>query len=126
MKVRPEGRVDVVVGTQASGQGHETSFAEVVSDLLGVSVDTVDIIFGDTDVVRVGGGSHSGRSMRHAATVFSKAAAELIDKGRRIAAAVLGTPTDHIAFTDGRFVSPDPNPHFDLFHLAAHAAPLNL
>jgi aerobic carbon-monoxide dehydrogenase large subunit len=126
IKVRPEGRVDVVIGTQPSGQGHETSFAQVVSDLLGVPVDKVDIILGDTDVVRVGGGSHSGRSMRHAATVFSKAAAELIDKGRRIAAAVLGTPADHIAFTDGRFVSRDTNRNFDLFELAAEAARMNL
>src|SRR5216684_1850347 len=77
IKVRLDGRVDVVIGRASSGQGHETSFAQVVSDLLGVPVDKVNIIFGDTDVVRVGGGSHSGRSMRHAATVFSKAAAEL-------------------------------------------------
>ena len=75
--VRPEGRVDVVIGTQPSGQGHETSFAQVVSDLLHVPVESVKIILGDTDVVKVGGGSHSGRSMRHAATVFSKAAPEL-------------------------------------------------
>jgi aerobic carbon-monoxide dehydrogenase large subunit len=126
IKVRPEGRVDVVIGTQPSGQGHETSFAQVVSDLLGIPVDTVDIILGDTDVVRVGGGSHSGRSMRHAATVFSKAAAELIDKGRRIGAAVLGTPANHIVFTEGRFVSRDTNRNFDLFELAAEAARMNL
>src|ERR1700751_6122783 len=77
--VRPEGRVDVVIGTQPSGQGHETSFAQVVSDLMGVPVENVAIILGDTDVVQVGGGSHSGRSMRHAATLFSKGAADLID-----------------------------------------------
>ncbi|HEY2137629.1 MAG TPA: molybdopterin cofactor-binding domain-containing protein, partial [Xanthobacteraceae bacterium] len=76
--MQPEGRVDVVIGTQPSGQGHETSFAQVVSDLIGVPVESVKIILGDTDVVKVGGGSHSGRSMRHAATVFSKAAADLI------------------------------------------------
>jgi len=122
IKVRPDGRIDVTIGTQPSGQGHETSFAQVVSDLLGVPVDTVDIILGDTDVVRVGGGSHSGRSMRHAATVFSKATTELIEKGTRIAAAVLGTPADHIAFTDGRFVSRDNNRNFDVFELAAEAA----
>src|SRR5882757_6123660 len=126
IKVRPEGRVDVVIGTQPSGQGHETSFAQVVSDLLGIPVDRVDIILGDTDVVRVGGGSHSGRSMRHAATVFSKAAAELIHKGRRIAAAALGTPADQIAFADGRFVSRDTNRNFDVFELAAEAARMNL
>ena len=61
-----------MIGTQPAGQGHETSFAQVVSDLLGVPVERVNIILGDTDVVRLGGGSHSGRSMRHAATVFSK------------------------------------------------------
>jgi carbon-monoxide dehydrogenase large subunit len=126
IKVRPDGRVDVVIGTQSNGQGHETSFAQVVSDLLGVPVDKVDIIFGDTDVVRVGGGSHSGRSMRHAATVFSKAAVELVEKGTRIAAAVLGTPVDHIAFTDGRFMSRDTNRNFDVFELAAEAARMNL
>jgi carbon-monoxide dehydrogenase large subunit len=126
IKVRPDGRIDVVIGTQPSGQGHETSFAQVVSDLLGVPVDKVDIILGDTDVVRVGGGSHSGRSMRHAATVFCKATVELIEKGTRIAAAVLGTPADHIAFTDGRFMSRHTNRNFDVFELAAEAARTNL
>src|SRR5262252_907313 len=126
IKVRPEGRIDVVIGTQPSGQGHETSFAQVVSDLVCVPVEKVDIVLGDTDVVRVGGGSHSGRSMRHAAAVFSKAAAELIQKGTRIAAAVLGTPVDHISFSDGRFVSRDTNHNFDVFELAAEASCMNL
>jgi carbon-monoxide dehydrogenase large subunit len=126
IRVRPDGRVDVVIGTQPSGQGHETSFAQVVSDLLGVPPDTIRIILGDTDIVRVGGGSHSGRSMRHAATVFSKAAAELIEKGRRIAASVLGTPADRIAFMDGRLVSRDTNRNFDLLELAAEASRINL
>src|SRR5471032_1517684 len=62
--IKPEGDVDVIIGTQPSGQGHETSFAQVVSDLLQVPVEAVHIIMGDTDVVRAGGGSHSGRSMR--------------------------------------------------------------
>jgi carbon-monoxide dehydrogenase large subunit len=126
IRVRPDGRVAVVIGTQPSGQGHETSFAQVVADLLDVPADKVDIILGDTDVVRVGGGSHSGRSMRHAATVFSKGAADLIAKGRRIAAIVLGTPADHIAFTDGRFVARETNRTFDVFELAAEAARVTL
>jgi carbon-monoxide dehydrogenase large subunit len=119
--VRPEGRVDVVIGTQPAGQGHETSFAQVVSDLLGVPVESVKIILGDTDVVKVGGGSHSGRSMRHAATVFSKAAADLIAKGKRVAAAVLATTQDTITFTDGRFASRDTNRTFDFLELAKEA-----
>jgi carbon-monoxide dehydrogenase large subunit len=122
IKVQPEGRVDVVIGTQPSGQGHETSFAQVISDLLHVPVESVRIILGDTDVVKVGGGSHSGRSMRHAATVFSKAAVDLIAKGKAIAAIVMGAAADSVSFSDGRFVSRDTNLTFDFLELAAEAA----
>jgi carbon-monoxide dehydrogenase large subunit len=122
IKVQPEGRVDVVIGTQPAGQGHETSFAQVVSDLLHVPTESVRIILGDTDIVRVGGGSHSGRSMRHAATVFSKAAVDLIAKGKEIAAIVMGAAADSVSFTDGRFVSRDTNRTFDFLELAAEAS----
>ena len=122
IKVQPEGRVDVVIGTQPSGQGHETSFAQVISDLLHVPAESVRLILGDTDVVKVGGGSHSGRSMRHAATVFSKAAVDLIARGKEIAAIVMGAATDSVSFSDGRFVSRDTNLTFDFLELAAEAA----
>ena len=122
IKVQPEGHVDVVIGTQPAGQGHETSFAQVVSDLLHVPAESVRIILGDTDVVRVGGGSHSGRSMRHAATVFSKAAPELIAKGKEIAAIVMGSALENISFADGRFASRDTNRTFDFLELAKEAA----
>ncbi|MGA8494182.1 MAG: xanthine dehydrogenase family protein molybdopterin-binding subunit [Xanthobacteraceae bacterium] len=122
IKVQPEGRVDVVIGTQPAGQGHETSFAQVISDLLHVPAESVRIILGDTDVVRVGGGSHSGRSMRHAATVFSKAAVDLIARGKAIAALVMGAAADSVSFSDGRFVSRDTNRTFDFLELAAEAA----
>jgi aerobic carbon-monoxide dehydrogenase large subunit len=126
IRVQPEGRVDVIIGTQPSGQGHETSFAQVVSDLLHVPAESVRIILGDTDVVKVGGGSHSGRSMRHAATVFSKAAGTLIDKGRAIAALAMGTAPEQVSFDDGRFASRDTNRTFDFFELAQEAARLAL
>ena len=116
--ILPEGRVDVIIGTQPAGQGHETSFAQVVSDLLQVPVEKVHIILGDTDVVRAGGGTHSGRSMRHAATVFSIAATELIAKGKRIAALLLGTKPDHVEFSDGRFAARETNRSFDFIELA--------
>src|SRR5215470_62432 len=118
IRVRPEGRVDVVIGTQPTGQGHETSFAQVVADLLGVPVEKVKIILGDTDIVKAGGGSHSGRSMRHAATVFSKATVDLVAKGKRIAAVVLGTSPDNVTFEDGRFGARDTNRSFDFLELA--------
>jgi aerobic carbon-monoxide dehydrogenase large subunit len=122
IKVQPEGRVDVIIGTQPSGQGHETSFAQVVSDLLFVPPDSVRIILGDTDVVQVGGGSHSGRSMRHAATVFSQAAVELIAKGKAIAALLIGTTPEQITFSDSRFTARDSNRSFDFLELAREFA----
>ena len=122
IKVQPDGRVDVIIGTQPSGQGHETSFAQVISDLLFVPTENVRIILGDTDVVAVGGGSHSGRSMRHAATVFSRAAVDLIAKGKAIAAFLFGTTPDNVSFSDGRFASRDTNRSFDFLELAREAA----
>ncbi len=120
--VNPAGHVDVVIGTQPSGQGHETSFAQVVGDLIGIPVEKINIIIGDTDIVSAGGGSHSGRSLRHAATVFSKAAAELIGKGKQVAAALLQAKPDEVTFTDGRFGAPGSNRSFDFLELAKEAA----
>ena len=127
LKVRPQdasgpARVDAVIGTQSNGQGHETSFAQVVADLLRVPVEAVNIIYGDTAVVKVGGGSHSGRSMRHAATVFSKAAVDLIARGKEIAAIVMGSTPDNVVYDDGRFSSRDTNLTFDFLELANEAA----
>src|SRR5262249_17431668 len=75
--LRPERRVDGAVGTLSSGQGHETSFAQCVAEWLGVAFDEISLIQGDTDVVPVGGGSHSGRSMRMAGVVMGKASKEI-------------------------------------------------
>src|SRR6185369_4833377 len=88
--------------------------------------ETVDIVMGDTDIVSVGGGSHSGRSMRHAATVMAKAAPEMIARGKAIAAQVLETTSDKIDFKDGRFGTPQSNRSFDLIELAAEAARLGI
>jgi aerobic carbon-monoxide dehydrogenase large subunit len=128
--VRPDGFVDVIIGTQPAGQGHQTSFAQVVADLLCVPSESVRIIMGDTDVVKAGGGTHSGRSMRHAATVFSIAAVQMIAKGKRLAALVLGAESDQIEFNDGRFSTRSTNRSFDFLELAReltrHALPDDL
>jgi carbon-monoxide dehydrogenase large subunit len=124
--VKPTGVVDVVIGTQPSGQGHETSFAQVVADLIAVPHAAINIIIGDTDIVSVGGGSHSGRSMRHAATVIAKGVPELIAKGKKVAALVLNAPVEKVEFTDGRFSSPTSNRSFDFLELAKEAARLTL
>ena len=124
--VKPSGVVDVVIGTQPSGQGHETSFAQVVADLISVPVKVINIIIGDTDIVSVGGGSHSGRSMRHAGTVIVKAVPELIEKGKKIAALALNTSADKVEFEDGRFSSPTSNRSFDFLELAKETERLTL
>jgi carbon-monoxide dehydrogenase large subunit len=124
--IHADGKVSCVIGTQPSGQGHETSFAQVVADLCHVPVESVTIIIGDTDIVSVGGGSHSGRSMRHAGTVISKASTLLIEKGKAIAAHVLGKKTDEISFEDGRFHHAATNRSFSMFELAKEAANASL
>ena len=118
IEVKPEGTVEVVIGTQPSGQGHETSFAQVVADLIEVPVDKVTIILGDTDIVSVGGGSHSGRSMRHAGTVMAMASADLIAEGRRRAADLFEADKDDVVFEHGRFAVTGTNHAIELFELA--------
>ena len=120
--VTPDGRVDMVIGTQPSGQGHETSFAQVLADMICVPVECINVIMGDTDIVSVGGGSHSGRSMRHAGTVIAKASTELVARGKAIAAVVAGTAADQVEFKDGRFRVPGTNYAFDFLELARQAA----
>ena len=120
--VTPDGRVDMVIGTQPSGQGHETSFAQVLADMICVRVECINVIMGDTDIVSVGGGSHSGRSMRHAGTVIAKASTDLVARGKAIAAVVAGTTADQVEFKDGRFRVPGTNYAFDVLELARQAA----
>jgi aerobic carbon-monoxide dehydrogenase large subunit len=101
--IKPDGEVELVIGTQPSGQGHETSFAQVASALLGVSMDAVKVVLGDTDIVKAGGGSHSGRSMRHASAVIYLAAEELIAKGKELAAGLFGVEPPLVMFGEGTF-----------------------
>ena len=72
--VLPEGRIELVMGTMSSGQGHETSFAQLVTEWLGVPFESITYIAHDTARVSAGGGSHSGRSMRLATTIWAKTA----------------------------------------------------
>jgi carbon-monoxide dehydrogenase large subunit len=126
VRVRAEGRIEVIIGTQPTGQGQETSFAQVAADFLGVAVDAVQIIIGDTDVVRSGGGSHSGRSMRHAGTVLYLASEELIARARRIAAHVFDVPESSVTFSAGVFRLPGNQRSVDWFELAGRAAQVEL
>src|SRR5437763_4658483 len=119
--VRPEGRLDVVLGTLSAGQGHETSFAQLLAEWLGVELGDVRLITGDTDVAAVGGGSHSGRSMRLGALVLARASDEIADKGKRLAAWLLEAAPADVDFARRRFVVKGTDRSVDLFEVAAAA-----
>ena len=120
--VQPEGRIDVAIGTQSCGQSHETSYAQLVNEWLGVPVSEVQILEGDTDVLAMGGGSQSGRSMRFASIIIQRASGEIEAKGRRIAAKVLEAAEADIEFGKGRFTVKGTDRALSLYEAAAAAA----
>jgi aerobic carbon-monoxide dehydrogenase large subunit len=122
---RSDGRVDVAIGTLSSGQGHETSFAQLIVDWLGVPIERVRLIQGDTDVIPIGGGSHSGRSMRLAGIVIGHAKDALIAKAKRIAAHALEAAEHDIEFAHGRFTVQGTDRSLGLFEVARAAQESN-
>jgi len=119
--VLPEGRVELVMGTMASGQGHETSFAQLVTEWLGVPFDSIDYVAHDTARVAAGGGSHSGRSMKLAATVVGQATDDIIAKGRKIAGHLLEASEADIEFAEGRYRITGTDRELGLFEVARAA-----
>ena len=103
VRVHPTGHVTVLIGTHSHGQGHETTFAQIVSEKLGIPAENVDIVFGDTDRVQFGMGTYGSRSLVVGGSALSKAANKVILKGRKIAAHQLEAALDDIVFEDGRF-----------------------
>ena len=120
--VSPEGFVELVIGITSQGQGHETSFAQLVTEWLGVPIDAVRFVTGDTDRVTVGGGAHSGRGMRLGSIVIKKSSDGIIEKGFRIAEHLLETAAADIEFKDGRFAVKGTNHFVGLFDVAKAAA----
>jgi carbon-monoxide dehydrogenase large subunit len=123
ISVRPDGRVEAVIGTLSSGQGHETSFAQLLVEWLGVPFESVELIQGDTDLVSEGGGSHSGRSMRFASVVLGKASESIVARGKEAAARMLEVAAEDIEFGAGRFSVKGTDRSVGIFEAAA-AGPL--
>ena len=98
-----DGTVELAIGTMSSGQGHETSFAQVVADWLGVPFERVRYVANDTDRVSVGGGSHSGRSMRLGCIAIDMAVKALVERGRTVAAFALQDAPESVTWRDGAF-----------------------
>ncbi|MSQ20026.1 MAG: xanthine dehydrogenase family protein molybdopterin-binding subunit [Betaproteobacteria bacterium] len=119
--VHADQRVDVALGTLSAGQGHETSFAQMMAEWLGVEVNQVNLITGDTDAAPIGGGSHSGRSMRMGGIVMAVAADQIVEKGKRIAARLLEAAEGDIEFARRRFSVKGTDRGVDLFEVARAA-----
>ncbi|MBK17805.1 MAG: hypothetical protein CMM52_03060 [Rhodospirillaceae bacterium] len=122
MEILPGGRVDIILGTQSSGQSHETTYAQVVSEWLGVPFDCVILRTGDTQFVSKGSGSHSSRSMRLAGHLYRQTTDEIIARGKEIAAFALEASVRDIIFKDGRFCIEGTDRALHIFDAAAAAA----
>jgi carbon-monoxide dehydrogenase large subunit len=93
----------MIAGTQSSGQGHETTFVQVLADQLGIPMQRIRLRTGDTDFVKGGGGTHSDRSMRLAGTLIVKTAERVIEQGKETAAALLEAPPGDLVFENGEY-----------------------
>jgi carbon-monoxide dehydrogenase large subunit len=103
VRVNPVGTVEVLTGSHSHGQGHETTFAQLVSDRLGISIDSVSVVHGDTDKVQFGMGTYGSRSGAVGMSAIVKAVDKVIAKGKKVASYVLEASENDIEFKDGRF-----------------------
>ncbi len=122
VRVHPTGHVTVIMGTHNHGQGHETTFAQITSEKLGIPADNVEIVFGDTDKVQFGLGTYGSRSLAVGGSALVKASDKVILKGKKIAAHMLEAGESDIAFTAGvfRVVGTDRQKSFQEIALSAH------
>src|SRR5258708_36904934 len=126
LTVNPDGQVEMISGTQSSGQGHETVFAQVAADLLDVPLASVKLVTGDSQEVEKGGGTHSARSMRLVGTLLVEACEKILAKARGLAAESFAAAEIDVNHSDGLFTAPRSNQAFSLFDLAARSAPATL
>jgi aerobic carbon-monoxide dehydrogenase large subunit len=103
VRVHPTGSVTVFTGSHSHGQGHETTFAQVVADRLGVSIDNVEIIHGDTGRIPFGMGTYGSRSIAVGGSALMKALDKIEAKAKKIAAHLLEASAEDIEFKDGIF-----------------------
>lgn len=103
VRVHPTGKVTVFTGSHSHGQGHETTFAQVVADKLGIDIEDVDIQHGDTGKTLFGMGTYGSRSLSVGGTAIVKALDKVVAKGKKIAAHLLEAADADIEFANGEF-----------------------
>ncbi len=103
VRVNPIGTVEILTGSHSHGQGHETTFAQLVSDRLGIPIDNVSIIHGDTDKVQMGMGTYGSRSGAVGMSAIVKALDKIEAKAKKVAGFALEAAAEDIEFKDGKF-----------------------
>ena len=103
VRVHPTGSVTVMTGTHSHGQGHETAFAQLINERLGVAVENVEVVHGDTDRIPFGMGTYGSRSLAVGGSAIYKAVDKIVDKGKKIAAHLLEANVADIEFKDGNY-----------------------
>jgi carbon-monoxide dehydrogenase large subunit len=103
VRVDPTGTISVFTGSHSHGQGHATTFAQIVADKLGVGIESVEIVHGDTDRIPFGMGSYGSRSLAVGGSAIAKAVDKVIEKGRIIAAHLLEASEADMEFKDGKY-----------------------
>lgn len=103
IRFNPSGTATIIAGTCSQGQGHETVFAQMVSDWLGLEPDQIEFLQGDTDIVPYGGGTYASRSITAGGSALKAAADQTIKNARKIAAWKLSVPEEKLTFADGVF-----------------------
>jgi carbon-monoxide dehydrogenase large subunit len=128
IRFREDGSVALHVGTQSNGMGHETAYAQIAADLLGLPIEAFRYVQADTREVRAGNGHGGARSMHMGGAALCKAVDTMLAKGQAIAARLLQASVDQIVFVEGRFtVRGEPDRAIDLLAVARAARdPANL
>ncbi len=103
VRVNPVGTVEVLAGSHAHGQGHETTFAQVVCDRLGIPIENVSVVHGDTDKVQFGMGTYGSRSGPVGISAVVKALDKVVAKAKKVASYLLEAAEGDIEFKDGKF-----------------------
>jgi carbon-monoxide dehydrogenase large subunit len=121
IRFETDGTVSLITGTQTIGQGHETTFPQILADRLGVPNELIRLRQGDTDLIPTGGGHGSSRATYMGGTAIWRASETIVEKGRRIAADALEAAEADITFEDGQFVVAGTNLSIALLDVAARA-----
>ncbi len=103
VRVHPTGTVTVFTGTHSHGQGHETTFSQIVSDTLGIPIESVEVVHGDTDKIPFGMGTYGSRSLAVGGSALVKALDKITNKAKRIAAHLMEANVADVEFKDGAF-----------------------